>query len=545
MQEHYVPTDDAISSYAIPLRDTYEYDYLNRITQANGLQRTTSGSWISVYGQGFVCDRWGNRTINAGTTWGNAIPNTVFTVNTANNRLNQLGYDLAGNATSDSTSGITQMNYDAENRMTSALKGSWSYYVYDADGKRVRRITGGVETWHIYGFGGELIAEYPLDGAAGSPSKEYGYRGGQLLIVGDMANVRWTVTDSLGTPRIVAGKTGALSDVTRHDYLPFGEELFVNMGTGSIRSTTQGYSTGNTPDGLRKKFGSKERDNETGLDYFLARYYSSAQGRFISPDEFTGGPDELFVFADAASANPTFYADLTNPQSLNKYQYTYNNPLRYTDPDGHCPECPYYYYKQYVEPKLIAVDRKVEQIKTDLADYGKGLAKSAANAVIDMGNLGAMVTGDAPIARYEPSNEVQAMAMGSGDKLILLSGGAGKGVPVNVAMAEGKGVAVTTGLINGVKVTDKFTGAVLEGTVNLKPTLDRIASGGKFPHKNDGSVFQNKEGLLPNKPNGYYREYVVPTPGAKGPGPQRIITGNGGERYYTPDHYGTFIPLNK
>jgi RHS repeat-associated protein len=291
--------------------------------------------------------------------------------------------------------------------------------------------------------------------------------------------------------------------------------------------------------------GSKERDNETGLDYFLARYYSSAQGRFISPDEFTGGPDELFVFADAASANPTFYADLTNPQSLNKYQYTYNNPLRYTDPDGHCPECPYYYYKQYVEPKLIAVDRKVEQIKTDLADYGKGLAKSAANAVIDMGNLGAMVTGDAPIARYEPSNEVQAMAMGSGDKLILLSGGAGKGVPVNVAMAEGKGVAVTTGLINGVKVTDKFTGAVLEGTVNLKPTLDRIASGGKFPHKNDGSVFQNKEGLLPNKPNGYYREYVVPTPGAKGPGPQRIITGNGGERYYTPDHYGTFIPLNK
>jgi hypothetical protein len=140
MQEHYVPTDDAISSYAMPLRDTYEYDYLNRITQANGLQRTTSGSWISVYGQGFVCDRWGNRTINAGTTWGNAIPNTVFTVNTANNRLNQLGYDSAGNATSDSTSGITQMNYDAENRMTSALKGSWSYYVYDADGKRVRRI---------------------------------------------------------------------------------------------------------------------------------------------------------------------------------------------------------------------------------------------------------------------------------------------------------------------------------------------------------------------------------------------------------------------
>jgi RHS repeat-associated protein len=82
----------------------------------------------------------------------------------------------------------------------------------------------------------------------------------------------------------------------------------------------------------------KERDNETGLDYFLARYYSSPQGRFTSPDEFTGGPDELYTFVDEASDNPTFYADLTNPQSLNKYQYSYNNPLRYVDLDGHDPD---------------------------------------------------------------------------------------------------------------------------------------------------------------------------------------------------------------
>lgn len=64
------------------------------------------------------------------------------------------------------------------------------------------------------------------------------------------------------------------------------------------------------------------------------------QGRFISPDEFSGGPDELYDFVEDAADNPTFYSERDNPQSLNKYQYTYNNPLRYTDPDGHCPVCP-------------------------------------------------------------------------------------------------------------------------------------------------------------------------------------------------------------
>ncbi len=119
---------------------------------------------------------------------------------------------------------------------------------------------------------------------------------------------------------------------SRHDYLPFGEEIMAGVNG---RTAGQGYIV----DGVRQKFTAKERDAETGLDYFLARYYSSGQGRFTSPDEFEGGPDELFDFADDAADNPTFYADLTNPQSLNKYQYAYNNPLTLTDPDGHCPIC--------------------------------------------------------------------------------------------------------------------------------------------------------------------------------------------------------------
>jgi RHS repeat-associated protein len=101
-----------------------------------------------------------------------------------------------------------------------------------------------------------------------------------------VVNIQWLVTDQLGTPRMVFDKTGALADVKRHDYLPFGEEL--SAGTGG-RTTTQGYSAA---DGVRQKFTQKERDNETGLDYFEARYFGSAQGRFTSPDPLGGHTED-------------------------------------------------------------------------------------------------------------------------------------------------------------------------------------------------------------------------------------------------------------
>jgi guanyl-specific ribonuclease Sa len=76
---------------------------------------------------------------------------------------------------------------------------------------------------------------------------------------------------------------------------------------------------------------------------------------------------------------------------------------------------------------------------------------------------------------------------------------------------------------------------------DLQNTLDRIDRGESFPHRNDGSIFRNREGRLPSQPEGYYKEYVHPTPGVNGPGAQRVIIGQGGEVYYTPDHYGTFV----
>ena len=71
-------------------------------------------------------------------------------------------------------------------------------------------------------------------------------------------------------------------------------------------------------------------------------------------------------------------------------------------------------------------------------------------------------------------------------------------------------------------------------------TLDLIDSDGPFPYSKDGSTFQNREQLLPRKPNGYYREYTVITPGENDRGARRIIGGDEGERYYTDDHYASF-----
>jgi RHS repeat-associated protein len=127
---------------------------------------------------------------------------------------------------------------------------------------------------------------------------------------GNPSNINWLVPDHLGTPRIILDQTGSFANLKRHDYLPFGEEL--SAGTGG-RTPAMGYVSG---DGVRQQFTSKERDMETGLDYFNARYYTSMQGRFT-------GSDPLMESGRASL-----------PQSWNRYSYVLNNPLSLIDPNG-------------------------------------------------------------------------------------------------------------------------------------------------------------------------------------------------------------------
>ncbi|HEY0453180.1 ribonuclease domain-containing protein, partial [Actinophytocola sp.] len=71
-------------------------------------------------------------------------------------------------------------------------------------------------------------------------------------------------------------------------------------------------------------------------------------------------------------------------------------------------------------------------------------------------------------------------------------------------------------------------------------TVARVNAGGPFPFPNDGTVYQNREGVLPACASGYYHLYAVPAPSGADSGNQRLITGGAGEFFYTPDRYATF-----
>jgi len=95
---------------------------------------------------------------------------------------------------------------------------------------------------------------------------------------------------------------------------------------------------------------------------------------------------------------------------------------------------------------------------------------------------------------------------------------------------------------------DSADGAVVD-EADLPPeareTLELIDAGGPFPYDKDGSTFGNYEGLLPEQPRGYYAEYTVPTPGEDDRGARRIVVGDGGEMYWTDDHYESFERIRR
>ena len=132
--------------------------------------------------------------------------------------------------------------------------------------------------------------------------------------------LHFALTDPLGTKRVQAVVNPAgLGVVEQQCYgLPFGNEI---GNPRKVNCTTPTNGIAGT-DATEQHFTGKERDTESGNDYFGARYYASSMGRWLSPDW-------------SAKVMPVPYAKLDNPQSLNLYAYVANNPLSRIDPDGH------------------------------------------------------------------------------------------------------------------------------------------------------------------------------------------------------------------
>jgi RHS repeat-associated protein len=204
-------------------------------------------------------------------------------------------------------------------------------YLYDAEGRRVAKgtiatsanpltqplscnpATNGFTLTESYVLdqGGEQLTTLNQSNAW---QRTNVYGAGKLLATYDTAGLHFQLADPLGTRRL---QTNAAAEPELDcQSLPFGDQQYCFPDPNAPASAD---------DATPLHFTGKERDAESGLDYFGARYYGSSMGRFMSPDW-------------AAKAEPVPYSKLDNPQSLNLYSYVYNNPLSKADPDGHCAE---------------------------------------------------------------------------------------------------------------------------------------------------------------------------------------------------------------
>ena len=273
---------------------TYTYDDMNRLTRGVATSGPDSGMNLA-----WTYDRYGNRW-SQGATGSGYLVSTDFTFTGNNNRIDQYSsnYDANGSQLKDANNTYT---YDAENRLSS-VNGTVSY-IYDASGARIGKADGGTPTSiYIVNLAGQQLSE--LNGSGALQHSNIYAAGGRLLAsyTPSSSSYAYNLTDWLGTKRMQTSVAGNESCTS----LPFGDSL---------------ACTG-TPDPTEQHFTGKDRDAESGLDSFPARYLESSFGRFMTPD-WEGG----------AVSVP--YANFADPQTLNLYAYAHNNPSIGIDIDGH------------------------------------------------------------------------------------------------------------------------------------------------------------------------------------------------------------------
>jgi RHS repeat-associated protein len=302
------------------------YDSLNRLIAASA----TSGPYAGLLAA-WNYDNFGNRSFenfsgNLVSQSAPPIPASTWDQYNANNQVQSSSagtptYDASGNVTQDDQNAYL---YDADGRICAVhdfLNGQMTEYLYDADGNRVAKGTitsfscdttqnGFIVTRsYILGPSGQQLTEMTWSGGVAQFAATNVSAAGQLIASytpnASQVALNFQLRDWLGTLRAQTDYAGNVQE--KCESLPYGN--------GETCVATAPYL-----------FTGKERDAESGNDYFGARYYASSVGRFLSPD---------FDDLDDDDPEPVPYADLQNPQTLNLYSYGRSNPLGGIDVDGH------------------------------------------------------------------------------------------------------------------------------------------------------------------------------------------------------------------
>jgi RHS repeat-associated protein len=282
---------------------SFSYDKWSQISQATGA--TYAASPTNCWGESYTVDAWGNLaaiTPLTGSYSGCSQESGLSLVGDINSynqiTLSGFSYDSSGNMTQGPIT-ADAYTYNAENQMTQAAVSSTVGYVYDGMGRRVEKTSSGTAyKLYWYDLNGNVIDE--TDGSGGTSSSTFSeyvfFNGSRISRRDSSANTFYYFTDHLGSVRRIV-QSGSTSLCYDADFYPYGVERVI---TNTCSPTN--------------KFTGKERDSESNLDDFMARFYNSGLGRMMSADPLGGSAGD--------------------PKSLNRYSYAYNNPLNVTDPTG-------------------------------------------------------------------------------------------------------------------------------------------------------------------------------------------------------------------
>ncbi|THF73415.1 RHS repeat domain-containing protein [Cohnella fermenti] len=332
---------------------TYVYDALGRVSTVTNAKGTTT---LSKYT--YTYDNNGNVVALVEVVTGQTAKSSTYSYDKLNRltgivrsgRTITYVYDLQGNRQTvfDSNPGEFDMNetsytYDLFNVLTSATYGTNSAsFDYTPDGMRYKKTSGSAVTQYRYNPNGEVIAEVNSSNATVA---NY-VRGDRLLVKKDVSTSKdyYYLYNGHGDVVQIVDTAGAI--VNSYSYDEWG-----NLASQSEQISNM------------FKYAGEVYDSETGLYYLRARYYDPSMGRFINEDTYEGQID--------------------NPLTLNLYTYVGNNPLRYTDPSGHCFTDwlgKSYCKKAWNATKGFAVDTYNKAVNADWSEIALGLTQLVGGA---------------------------------------------------------------------------------------------------------------------------------------------------------------------